>query len=37
MAEHKQLKTMEMSGVWPDTYDKGYIYQFQSEPTHKIH
>ena len=23
--QHKQLKTMEMSEAWPDTYDEGYI------------
>ena len=33
----KQLKTMEISEAWPDTFDEGYIHQFQSEPTHKIH
>ena len=32
-----KLKTMEKSEVWPDTYDEGYINQFQTEPTHKIH
>ena len=31
--QHKQLKTMEMSEVWPNTYDEGYIHQFQFEPT----
>ena len=35
--QHKLLKTMEMNKVWPDTYDKGYIHQFQPESTHKIH
>ena len=25
--QHK-LKTMEMSEVWPDTYDEGYMHQF---------
>ena len=34
--QHKQLKTMEISEVWPDTYDEGYIHQFQPEPTHKF-
>ena len=34
---HKQLKTMKMSEAWPDTYNKGYIHQFQPEHTHKIH
>ena len=34
--QHKQLKTMEMSKAWPETYDEGYINQFQLEPTHKI-
>ena len=35
--QHKLLKTMKMSEVWPDTYDEGHIHQFQPEPTHKIH
>ena len=35
--QQKLLKTIEMSEVWPDTYNEGYIHQFQSEPTHKIH
>ena len=34
---HKMLNTMEMSEVWPNTHDEGYIHQFQPEPTHKIH
>ena len=34
--QHKQLKTMEMNEGWPDTYDEGYIRQFQPAPTHKI-
>ena len=34
---HKPLKTMEISEVWPDTDDEGYIYQFQPEPTKKNH
>ena len=33
----KQLKTMEMSEAWSDTFDEGYIHQSQPEPTHKIH
>ena len=37
MAQHKQLKTMEMSEAWPDIYNEEYIHQFQSELTHKIH
>ena len=33
--QHKLLKTMDMSSeVSPDTYDEGYIHQFQPEPTH---
>ena len=28
---------MEMSEAWPHIYDEGYIFQFQPEPTHKIH
>ena len=35
--EHKQLKTMKMSKGWPDTYNDGYIQQFQPEPTQKIY
>ena len=35
--QHKRLKTMEMSEVWHDTFDEGYIHQFQPEQTHKIH
>ena len=37
--QHKQLKSMERSGAWPDTFDEGYIHQFQFQPklTHKIH
>ena len=35
--QHKQLKTMEMSEAWSDTYDEEYTHQFQPEPTHKIH
>ena len=34
---HKQLKTLEMGEFWPDTYDEGYIHQFQLEPIHSIH
>ena len=35
--QHKLLKTMVMSEVWPDTYNEGYAHQFQPEPIHKIH
>ena len=35
--QHKQLKKMEMSEVWPDTYDEEYAHQLQPEPTQKIH
>ena len=35
--QHKQMKTMEMSNAWPDSYIEGYIYIYISEPTHKIH
>ena len=28
---------MEMSEAWLDTFDEGYVHQFQREPTHKIH
>ena len=27
----KQLKTMEMSEAWHDSFDEGYIHQFQPE------
>ena len=30
-------KTMEMSEVWRNTYDEGYMHQFLPEPTYKIH
>ena len=36
LQEHKQLKTMEMSEVLPNTYNDGYIHQCQPEPNHKI-
>ena len=35
--QHKLLKAMEMSEVWPDTFDEGYIHEFQPETPHKIH
>ena len=35
--QHKQLKIMEVSETWPDIYDKGYLHQFQFEPTHRIY
>ena len=35
--QHKQLKTMEMSEAWPDTYNERCIHQFQPEPIYKIH
>ena len=31
------MKKVEMSEAWPDTFNEGYIHQFQPEPTHKIH
>ena len=31
-----ELKTMEISEVWPGTYNKRYIHQFQPEPYQKI-
>ena len=37
LQQQKQLKTMELSEVLLDTYDVGYIHQFQTEPTHEIH
>ena len=27
--QYKQMRTIEMSEIWPDIYDKGYIHQFQ--------
>ena len=27
----------EMSEAWPDTFDEGYIHQFQPEPTRTTH
>ena len=33
--QHKQLKTMEMSEVWPDTYEEGYIHQLSMNPLTK--
>ena len=33
--QHKQLKTMEMSKVWLDTHDEGYLHKFKPEPHHK--
>ena len=35
--QHKQLETIEMAYSRPDIYDKEYVYQFQTGPTHKIH
>ena len=35
--QQKQLKTMEMSEAWPNTYNEGYIHQFQPEPIYKIY
>ena len=37
MVAAQAAKTIEMSEAWPDTYNEGYIHQFQLEPTHKIH
>ena len=34
--QHKQLKTMEIIEAWPDTYNEGYIHQFQPKPTKKF-
>ena len=33
--QHELLKTVEIIEVSPDTYDEGYIHQFQPELTHK--
>ena len=27
--QYKQMRTIEMSEIWPDIYDEGYIHQFQ--------
>ena len=35
--QHEQQKTMEINEASPDIFYEGYIHQFQSEPTHKIH
>ena len=35
--QHKQLKTLEMKDAWYDTYDEGYIHQFQTELIHRIY
>ena len=35
--QHKQLETMEMNEAWLDIHYEEYIYQFQPEPSHKIH
>ena len=37
VATKKQLKTMEMSDPWLDTYNAGYIHWFHPELTNKIH
>ena len=37
MATAQAAEIMEMSEASPDTYDEGYIHQFQLEPNHKIH
>ena len=37
IAQHTQLKAVEMSGAWADTFNEGDIHQFQPEPTHKVH
>ena len=34
--QHKQLKTIEMSEAWSDTFNEGFIHQFQPEATQKI-
>ena len=33
----KQIKTKGISESWLDTYNEGYIYQYQPGSTHKIH
>ena len=37
MTAAQAIQNTEVSEAWPDTYDEGYIHQFQSELTHKIH
>ena len=34
--QHKQLKIMEMSETWPDTFDEVHIHHFQPESTPKF-
>ena len=31
--QHKQLKAMEVNEAWSDTYNEGYIHQFQPTTT----
>ena len=35
--QYKLLKTMEISEASPETYNEGYMHQFQHEPNLKIH
>ena len=37
MAAVQATENHGMSEAWPDTFNKGYTYQYQFEPTHKIH
>ena len=37
MAAAQVAETMENSEAWPDTYNEGYIHQFQPKPTRKVH
>ena len=37
MAAAQAPENHGMSEAWPDTFDEGYTYLFQPEPTHKIH
>ena len=32
-----QAAEKEMSEIWPDIYDEGYIHQFQRDTTPKTH
>lgn len=32
--QQKQVKTMDLEEVWPDTFDKGYIYRWIPTWTH---
>ena len=37
MAAKQEAENHWDEEAWPETYDEGYIHQFQPETTHKIH